>query len=60
MEYKENIRLERHYLNSESPQYYKAELNSEDKDNILRDIYKRIRMFYELVHEAKKKSSKDQ
>ena len=60
MEYQKKMQLERHYLNSESPQYYKAELSSEDKDSILSDIYKSIQMFYELVHEAKKKSFNDQ
>ncbi len=59
MEYQKKMRLEKHYLNSESPHYHKAELSSEDKDSILRDIYKSIRLFYELVYETKKKSFKD-
>ena len=59
MEYQKKMRLEKNYLNSESPQYYKAELSSEDKDSILSDIYKSIRLFYELVYETKKKSFKD-
>lgn len=47
------------YLKSESPLNYKTELSQEKKESILRDIYNSIQLFYRLVYEAKKESSKD-
>jgi uncharacterized protein YqfB (UPF0267 family) len=40
----------------EAPDFlaYQNELSLEDKENILRDIYNSIHLFYKLVYEAKK------
>jgi len=42
------------------PSAYKSEFSLEEKENILKDIYNSIRLFYTLVCEAKKKSSEGQ
>lgn len=63
-------KMEKHYENvkeqirelsqSETsvPSAYKSEFSPEEKENILKDIYNSIHLFYRLVCEAKKKSSK--
>jgi hypothetical protein len=42
------------------PPAYKREFSPEEKENILKDIYSCIKLFYTIVHEAKKKSSEGQ
>ena len=34
---------------------YKNELSPEDKENILKDIYSAIKLFYRIVYEARRK-----
>ena len=49
--YQKEKRTENH-LDSESPLYYKAELSTEKKESILKDIYNSIQLFYRIVSEA--------
>ena len=36
------------------PLVYRNELSLKDKENIFKDIYSSIKLFYELIYEAKK------
>ena len=36
------------------PSAYEIELNPEEKENILKDIYNSVRLFYRLVYESKR------
>lgn len=56
---KEQI-IKQYQPEASTPLTRKYELSPEDKENILKDFYSSIELFYRLVYEAKKKSFKGQ